>query len=101
MSMENNTPFRPVNNDRMAAFTAFRPAPQATPTAPVEKVNAVAEGTAAVALPTTPAPKPSRIDDAKADTILGAMQQEDQNDMLNVHSGLDADRVARLLNLLG
>ncbi len=101
MSMEMPTPFRPVNNDRMAAVTAFRPA---VPTAPMHSadestLNTVASS-AAVALPSTPAPRPSRLDDAQANDILDAMQQENQNELLQMHSGLDADRVARLLSLL-
>ncbi len=90
MSMENVTPFRPINNDRMAAFTAFR----AAPTANVET------SAAAVALPEMPAPRPTHLNDSQADGILGALQQESQEEMLQVHSGLDADRVARLLSLL-
>ncbi len=94
MSMEMNPPFAPVNNDRMAAFAAFRTAP-----ASVGVVDST-EGVAAVALPSTPAPRTTRLDDAQADTILGAMQQESESEMLQAHSGLDADRVARLLALL-
>ncbi len=95
MSMELTRPFAPVNNDRMAAFTAFRAAPTSTP---VE--STVSESVAAVALPATPAPRTTRLDDTQADGILGAMQQEDEQEMLQAHSGLDADRVARLLSLL-
>ncbi len=91
MSMEMNSPFRPVNNDRMAAVTAFRAAPVA---------SAPAEGATAVALQGIPAPRPTHLNDNQASGILGALQQENQQDLLQVHSGLDADRVARLLSLL-
>ncbi len=104
MSMEMPTPFRPVNNDRMAAVTAFRPAvPTQTMAQPVvdthSHVNAIASS-AATALPSIPAPRPAHLDDTQASGILGALQQEDQGELLQVHSGLDADRVARLLSLL-
>ncbi len=103
MSMEMPSPFRPVNNDRMAAVTAFRPAvptnSMAQPMTTEAHASSIASS-AAVALPSTPAPRPTRLDDARADDILVAMQQEDQNELLQVHSGLDADRVARLLSLL-
>ncbi len=108
MSMETNIPFRPVNNDRMAAFSAFRAAmpsrEDALASAEMNALNATVTSNAATSaapvLPSTPAPRTTRLDDTQADGILSALQQEDENELLQVHNNLDANRVAKLLSLL-
>ncbi len=102
MSMETTIPFRPVNNDRMAAFSAFRAAmpSRGNEMAQTEVESGIASTSAATALPVTPAPRTTRLDDSQADVILNAMQQENKDELLQAHTGLDADRVARLLSLL-
>ncbi len=104
MSMETTIPYRTVNKDRMAAFSAFRAAmpSHAADVSPAqgEAMGGTASTSAATVLPTTPAPRTTRLDDAQADGILSAMQQENKDELLQAHTGLDADRVARLLSLL-
>ncbi len=103
MSMETAIPFRPVNNDRMAAFSAFRaamPSHVSNPTAEIDALGSHSSTSAAPVLPSTPAPRTTRLDDNQADGILSALQKEDENELLQAHSGLDAERVAKLLSLL-
>ena len=90
---------RPFNNDRMAYLTAFRP--------PSQEVRArkAAEWAAspAPALPPAPAPRPTQLDEEQAVAALNEVRQEVQQSgesMADVHSGLDPQRVARLLGLL-
>ena len=59
---------RPFNNDRMAYFTAFR--------APAQELRArqAAEGAAAPALPSTPAPHPTQLSEQQAENALTEAQ---------------------------
>ncbi len=100
MSMELPTPIRPVNNDRMAAFSAFRPIipTHATPQSATE-MSSIASS-AAVVLPSSPAPKPTRLNEQQANGIVDAMQQENQDQLLHVHNDFDPERVAKLLSML-
>lgn len=85
---------RPFNNDRTAHLAAFRfPAREGRPLAP----------TACAAPALEPiAPRPLRLDDEQAETALAAVHQEvsQRPAAAQAHSGLDAERVARLLDLL-
>lgn len=99
MIQDISTQVRPFNNDRMAYLTAFRdPSQEAR-----ARKSAEWAASPAPALPPTPAPRPSQLDEQQAESTLNEVQQEVQQgaeSLANVHTGLDPQRVARLLGLL-
>ncbi len=102
MSQQISQSFASFNNDRMAAFTAFRnPAPPQTPviTNNLTQNHITSIGQAAPALPATAPPKPTQLDDEQANMALEQVQHSAE-DVLNAHNGIDPERVARLLSLL-
>ena len=71
--------------------------------APQIALEGMAASSAAPVLEPQP-PHPTSLNAQQADMALEAVQTQAQSggaDMLQAHSGLDARRVARLLNLLG
>ena len=91
MTYQTFGPITACNNDRMGHLAAFRAPAHTTAAAP--------------ALASVP-PRPTALSDDQAREALQAVQHEasqgQQGNALDaVHSGLDADRVARLLGLLG
>lgn len=91
MAYQTFSPISACNNDRMGHLTAFRVPGHTTAAAP--------------ALASVP-PSPTALNEDQAREALQAVQHEvsqgQQGNALDaVHSGLDADRVARLLGLLG
>ncbi len=99
MSQQISRPIFSVNHDRTAAFSAFR-----TPT-PIVNSEVIAHDSvlmsaqAAHALPASPAPKPTQLNDDQAEVALEQVQHQSQ-DMLSAHNGIDPERVARLLSML-
>lgn len=85
---------RPFNNDHMPQFAQLQARVQA---AQARQASLDAGTSAAVALHATP-PKPAQLDDAQAQNALESVQQA--GNLTSVHSGLDPERVARLLGLL-
>lgn len=109
--MSQSSYFRPVNNDRMAALTAFRHPVQenrpriqsgqsalTTGDEAVLAAPAPVAGMAAPALHSVP-PRPTQLNDTQAEAALDEVQQR-ADSMMQAHGHLDADRVARLLGLL-
>ncbi len=99
MSQQISRPIFSVNQDRTAAFSAFR-----TPT-PILNQDVIAHDSvvvsaqAAHALPSQAAPRPTQLSDDQAGLALEQVQHNSQ-DMLNAHNGIDPERVARLLSML-
>lgn len=105
MIHEMSSQLRPFNHDRMAYFTAFRTHGQDErlhqTTLPVRS-GATFQASAAETLMAVP-PSPTQLNDQQVETALAAVHQQAQEGtaaMAQVHSGLDAERVARLLGLL-
>ncbi|MDE7064611.1 MAG: pseudouridine synthase [Desulfovibrionaceae bacterium] len=95
--MQNTTTkARPFNNDLMPHFATFRARLQA-----VRERQTGAVTSAAPALESTP-PHPTQLDAAQAQQAMESVQQEARNgsSIAAAHSGLDPQRVARLLGLL-
>lgn len=86
--LEHISTLRPFNNDRPAHMAAFRPATQ----------------TIGAAIPALPSVAPPPTIDTEAHKALTDVRQEMDAQgapaLGAVHSGLDAERVARLLGLL-
>ncbi len=100
MSQQLSQPITSFNNDRMASVTAFRtPSPMVTRQTPISYTDTTSISQAAPALPKTPAPRPTKLDDSQADLALEQVQ-DNAKDVLSVHNGIDPERVARLLSLL-
>ncbi len=99
MSQQISRPIFSVNNDRTAAFSAFR-----TPT-PIVNNGVIAHDSVAVsaqaahALPSQVAPKPTQLSDDQVDMALEQVQHQSQ-EALNAHGTIDPARVARLLSML-
>ena len=94
--MQNTTTkARPFNNDLMPHFATFRARLQA-----VRERQTGAVTSAAPALESTP--PPTQLDAAQAQQAMESVQQEARNgsSIAAAHSGLDPQRVARLLGLL-
>lgn len=91
-----NTKVRPFNNDLMPHFATFRARLQA-----VRDRQADAATAAAPALESMP-PHPTHLNAEQAQQAMENVQQEVRNgaSIATVHSGLDPQRVARLLGLL-
>ncbi len=95
----NNSVVRQYNNDILSHFATF----QAKLQEKRDSMSAIgAASSAAVALSSTP-PSPTSLDDSEAAQAVAMIADEVQAapvSMSAVHSGLDPNRVARLLGLL-
>lgn len=91
-----STKVRPFNNDLMPHFATFRARLQA-----VRDRQTEAATSAAPALQ-SPSPHPTQLDPEQARMAMETVRQETQNgsSMTTAHSGLDPQRVARLLGIL-
>lgn len=88
---------RPFNNDHMPQFAQLQARVQAAQARQANQVSLAAGSSAAVALHSAP-PKPAQLDDAQVQNALESVQQS--TNIASAHSGLDPQRVARLLGLL-
>ncbi len=102
MNHQLSQPLASFNNDRMAAFSAFR-APNAsqspTQMTILTQNHISTTGQAAPALPTSNPPKPAQLSEEQAHDALEQVQHNVEG-VLNAHNGIDPERVARLLSLL-
>lgn len=94
MSQSSISSMRPFNNDHMPQFAQLQARVQA---AQARQASLDAGTSAAVGLQTA-MPKPAQLDDSQAQSALASVQQA--TNISSVHSGLDPQRVARLLGLL-
>ncbi len=99
MSQQISNPVFSINHDRTAAFSAFRTPTPVMTSAIVAQDSVELTSQAAHALPSQPAPKPTQLNDTQANVALEQVQNQSQ-DVLSAHNGIDPERVARLLSML-